>query len=53
MFKVIIVTQNAMNMLKADTKKEALALVPWTKINGGKGSIQKIEGRTWVCRVNS
>jgi hypothetical protein len=53
MFKVIIVTPGGINTLKADTKREALGLVPWTRINGGKGSIQKIEGRTWVCRINS
>lgn len=46
---VILIQNGAIQQkLTASTKKEAHRLIPWTKINAGKGRIQKLPGHIYL-----
>ncbi len=47
MFKVILISGNGQTALEAKTKREALALIPWTKV----ATIQKFPGPVWMCKL--
>lgn len=53
MWKVHIIMGQSIQKFTAETKKQALALIPWTKIQSGKGRIQRLEDHIYLVTVSS
>ncbi len=49
MFTVILISGNGQTKLEAKTKREALALIPWTRL----ATIQKLPGPIWLCKTKT
>jgi hypothetical protein len=53
MWTLILIVGQGRQQFTANTKKEIHKMIPWTRIAGGKGRIQRLPGQTYLVAYNA